>query len=86
MFKTLYSPTKTTHNGPQRDSERTVRVIWGESGREKTQPNQGNQTPTHIGSDELERGTGGLEIDWEGFGERRGRMGGGSLIFLKFIS
>ena len=26
-------------------------------------------------SDELERGTGGLEIDWEGFGgERRGRM------------
>ena len=56
----------------ERGSERGE-VDLGESGREKTQPNQGNQTPTHIGSDELERGTGGLEIDWEGLMSREER-------------
>ena len=34
-------------------------------GREKTQPDQReNQTPTHNGSDELERGTGGQGWFW----------------------
>ena len=37
-----------------------------------------------MGSDELERGTGGLEIDWEGFGERSRRMGRGKQI-IKLI-
>ena len=31
-------------------------MIWGESGREKTQPNQGNQTPTLNGQRGVQRG------------------------------
>ena len=40
-------------------------------------PTKGTRPPTHNGSDELERGTGGLEIDWEGFGGGEKRENGG---------
>ena len=41
-------------------------MIWGESGQEKTQPDQGNQTPTHNG---LREGRGmlkGVGMNWRG--------------------